>query len=187
LADFIGVTKDDLPTIRILDPASNMKKFTYPDKAETVTVESLSKFIDEFQAGSLKAFLKSEEPPKEQGDVLILVGTEFNKLVLESDDDLLVKFYAPWCGHCKKLAPIWDELGKDLKDVAGLKIAKFDATTNEVDGVDVKGYPTLKFYPKGSKNAPIDYDGERGTEDFKKWLKEKSVHYKTYLESKADL
>lgn len=98
-----------------------------------------------------------------------------------------MKFYAPWCGHCKKIAPIWEELAKDLSAVKGLIIADFDATANEVDGVDIRGYPTLKFYPKGSKGAPVDYDGGREVEDFKNWLKEKSTHYKTFLENKTEL
>jgi len=42
-------------------------------------------------------------------------------------------------------------LADDLKDVPNLVIAKMDATANEVDGVDVRGYPTLKWYPKGDK------------------------------------
>jgi protein disulfide-isomerase A1 len=187
LAEFIGVTKDDLPTMRILDPAANMKKFTWEGKMDDLNADAISKFVGDFKAGSLQAFLKSEEVPAEQGDVTVLVGKNFKELVIDSDDDVLVKFYAPWCGHCKKLTPVWDELGKDLKDVKGLKIAKMDSTANEVDGVEIKGYPTLKFYAKGAKDAPVDYDGERGAEDFKKWLKEKSVHYKSHEESKADL
>ncbi len=91
-----------------------------------------------------------------------------------------MEFYAPWCGHCKKLAPIWDQLAADLKDVSGLTIAKMDSTANEVDGVEIKGYPTLKFYPKGSKSSPIDYDGGRELADFKTWLKEKSEAVKAH-------
>jgi protein disulfide-isomerase-like protein len=107
--------------------------------------------------------------------------------VIESDDDVLVKFYAPWCGHCKKLAPIWDELAEELKDVPHLVIGKFDATANEVDGVDIKGYPTLKFYAKGDKQNPIDFEGERDLEGIKSFLKEKSHHYKAYLDKKSEL
>jgi protein disulfide isomerase len=175
LGEFIGVAENNLPTIRILDPANNMKKFTYEGKVADLTFDSLNKFITEFKAGSLQAFLKSEEIPVDNGEaVRTLVGKNFKQAVLDSDDDVFVKFYAPWCGHCKKLAPIWEELATEFKDVKGLIIGKFDATANEVDGVEVRGYPTLKFYHKGNKNAPVDYDGGRELENFKEWIKEHS-------------
>ena len=107
-------------------------------------------------------------------------------MVLDNDNDVFVEFYAPWCGHCKKLAPEWDKLAADLKDVSGLVIAKMDATANEVDGLDIRGYPTLKFYPKGQKSNPIDYDGNRDAEGFKTWLKEKSSAFKTYSGGKTE-
>ena len=50
-------------------------------------------------------------------------------------------------------------------------IGKFDATANEADGVEVKGYPTLIFYPKDNKEG-ISYDGERDVDSFVAWLKE---------------
>ena len=40
-------------------------------------------------------------------------------------------------------------------------IAKFDAASNEVTSVQIKGYPTIKFYPAGKKDSPVEYDGER--------------------------
>ena len=109
----------------------------------------------------------------------VIVGKTFQSLVIDNDNDVFVEFYAPWCGHCKKLAPEWDKLAEDLKYVSGLVIAKMDATANEVDGVDIRGYPTLKFYPRGQKSNPVDYDGNnRDAEGFKTWLKEKSAAYK---------
>lgn len=79
----------------------------------------------------------------------MIVGKNFEEEVLKADKDVFVKFYAPWCGHCKKLAPIWSEIGKELNASGSLTIAKFDATENEADGVDVQGFPTLIFYKKG--------------------------------------
>ena len=116
----------------------------------------------------------------------MLVGKNFNQIVNNEEHDVLVKYYAPWCGHCKKLAPVWEDLANDLSDVHGLVIAKFDATANEVDGVEIRGYPTLKFYPKDNKKG-VDYDGERDLDSFKTWLKEKSTNYRKHLESKAEL
>ena len=181
LGEFIGVEESSLPTIRILDPANNMKKFSFPGKTESITVESISEFVKDFKSGSLQPFLKSQDIPEDNNEpVKVVVGKNFNEIVINNDNDVLIEFYAPWCGHCKKLAPIWDELAKDLKDVAGLTIAKMDSTANEVDGVDIRGYPTLKFYPKGQKGSPIDYDAGRELDDIKAWLKEKSEAVKAH-------
>ena len=66
---------------------------------------------------------------------------------------LIVLLDAPWCGHCKQLAPIWDELGEHFKDDEEVVIAKMDSTKNEVEQLKIDGFPTLKFFPKGSKEV----------------------------------
>lgn len=60
---------------------------------------------------------------------------------------------APWCGHCKQLAPIWDKLGEKYQDNADIIIAKMDSTANEVEKVSVQSFPTIKFFPAGSKEV----------------------------------
>ena len=170
LAEFMGVTEEDYPTIRALLPA-NMKKFAYDGDVKTVTVAQIGSFVDGVKDGSVKPHLKSAAAPETQGNVVVVVGTEFEKIVMDPTKDVLVKFYAPWCGHCKKLTPVWDELGEFFKDNADVVIAKFDATVNEADGVEIRGYPTLKWYPKGNK-AGENYEGERDLPAFKKFIEE---------------
>ena len=80
-------------------------------------------------------------------------------------------YYAPWCGHCKKLKPIWDQLAKDQAKNENIVIAKMDWTQNEVDGVTIKSFPTIFFYPKDNK-AGVKYEKGRALENFKEYLDE---------------
>lgn len=58
-----------------------------------------------------------------------------------ADKDVFVEFYAPWCGHCKSLAPKYDALAEQLAGVESVVIAKMDATANEID---VEGVSRMK-------------------------------------------
>ena len=62
--------------------------------------------------------------------------------------DWFIKFYAPWCGHCKRLAPTWEEVATELK--GQVNVAKVDVTENRALGKQfgVKGFPTLLFFRK---------------------------------------
>ena len=144
LAEYIGVKKEDLPTLRMADTRVDLKKYNYEG---TITVDGVMEFIKKWESNSLKPFLKTQDIPKEQkGPVFTLVGKAFEKEVLKSDRDVLVKFYAPWCGHCKKLAPIYEDLAKKYKDNKKLLIAECDATENEIESVSITGFPTIKFW-----------------------------------------
>ena len=76
---------------------------------------------------------------------------------------------APWCGHCKQLAPIWDKLGEKYKDSKDVMIAKMDSTANEVESVKVSSFPTIKYFPKDGR-GPVDYNGARELDAFVKFL-----------------
>ena len=133
-------------------------------------------------------YLKSEEIPSDNsGNVKIVVGKTFDSIVIDNEKDVLIEFYAPWCNHCNKLQPIWDEVATTLRDVPNFVIAKMDLTINEVKGLEVKGYPTIKFYPKGLKQEPINYDGGREAVDIINFLKSNSVAYKKHSQSKNEL
>jgi protein disulfide-isomerase A1 len=84
----------------------------------------------------------------------------------------LVEFYAPWCGHCKALAPKYDELGELFKKYSDkVVIAKVDATANDVPD-DIQGFPTIKLYVAGKKDSPVLYSGARTVEDLAAFVKD---------------
>lgn len=149
-----------------------------------ITVDEIKGFVERVQAGQVPRYLKSAEPPKNNNKpVKVIVGKQFKELVLDSEKEVLIKFYAPWCGHCKTLAPLYDKAAEKLAGNSNILLAKVDSTLNEIEGVDIKGFPTLKFWGKDKTQPPIDYTGERTTEGILKWLKEHTSYEWTLEET----
>jgi len=160
----LGITE----TPGILIAGDNNKKFLFGGKVSNA--EELKAFFEGYAAGTLEAHLKSEPVPESNDEnVYVLVGSEFEKVV-GKDNDVFVEFYAPWCGHCKRLAPEYEKVGEAFGDVDSVIIAKADATENDFPE-DIKGFPTLLFYPKGQTEA-VKYSGDRKQEAIIEWIKE---------------
>jgi len=132
----------------------------------------IGEFVDKFSSGNVKPSIKSEPVPESQdGPVTIVVAHNYKDVVLDDSKDVLIEFYAPWCGHCKSLAPKYDELGELYKPFSDkVVIAKVDATANDVPD-DIQGFPTIKLYVAGKKDAPITYSGGRTVEELAAFVK----------------
>ena len=105
------------------------------------------------------------------GDVIHLHSqADFDKYV-DGSTNVLVEFYAPWCGHCKSLAPEWKIAGETFQDGDDILLTALDATAvGEVASkFGVKGYPTIKYFPKGS-TTPEDYNGGRTADQIIQWV-----------------
>ena len=90
------------------------------------------------------------EVTQEDG-VLVLTDSNFDAEIAKHEF-ILVEFYAPWCGHCKKLAPEYSRAAKHLSSIeTPVPLAKVEATENKniANRYDIKGFPSLKFFVKG--------------------------------------
>eukprot|EP00672_Neobodo_designis_P025339 CAMPEP_0174831124 /NCGR_PEP_ID=MMETSP1114-20130205/2926_1 /TAXON_ID=312471 /ORGANISM="Neobodo designis, Strain CCAP 1951/1" /LENGTH=364 /DNA_ID=CAMNT_0016064945 /DNA_START=38 /DNA_END=1132 /DNA_ORIENTATION=- len=131
---------------------------------------SFVKFLNEKTGSSLFV-------PREATSVTVLDASNFDSIALDKTKDVLVEFYAPWCGHCKQLAPTYEKLAQTFENEANVVIANVDA--NEEKNKDlaakygVSGFPTIKFFPKDNKDGE-EYNSGRDGEAFVKFLNEKT-------------
>ncbi|XP_048336735.2 probable protein disulfide-isomerase A6 [Ziziphus jujuba] len=131
------------------------------------TAESLAEFVNTEGGTNVKVATVPS-------NVVQLHGDNFNEVVLDETKDVLVEFYAPWCGHCKNLAPTYEKVATAFKSQEDVVIANLDADKYRdlAEGYDLSGFPTLKFFPKNNK-AGEEYEGGRDLEDFVNFINEK--------------
>ncbi|KAI8853932.1 hypothetical protein BC829DRAFT_424601 [Chytridium lagenaria] len=150
------------PALAIQEPESGLK---YPyDQTKELITEDVQKFVDDYLNGKVEPSLKSEPVPEENDEpVKVIVGTTFETIVKDKTKDVLLEVYAPWCGHCKKLAPM-DGTENDLPPGAGFR---------------VEGFPTIKLF-KAETNEVVDFQsGDRSLESILTFLKENATNGKT--------
>ncbi len=213
IIEFFGVDVAEYPTARLVVMGEgNLKKYKYEktimktmdenleQEEESTTIpydlESLadvSRFISAFKKGALEPDMKSEPAPEpNDGPVTVVVGTTFSQYVADMDgnqnQDVIIEFYAPWCGHCKRLMPVWEELGVTFKDIPTVRVAKMDATANEHEAVDLSGFPTIMLWPAKSNaiTGGIIYEGVRELSGFLEFIEEHAVHKYTLPETSHD-
>lgn len=113
--------------------------------------------------------------------VLCLMGASAIELTPETWDDavegktVFIKFFAPWCGHCKKMKPAWDNLMKEFDGHATKLVADVDCIKEGkplCDAHGVKGFPTIKYGDPADLQA---YEGGRDEKALKKFADEKLV------------
>ncbi|XP_072972285.1 protein disulfide-isomerase-like isoform X1 [Typha angustifolia] len=156
---FFGLREDQVPLVILQenDGTKFLKSNLKPDQ--------IALWLKEYMEGSLKPYRKSQPVPHNNNDpVKVVVADSLNEMVFNSKKNVLLEFYAPWCGHCKKLAPILDEVAVSFENEADVIIAKMDGSANDIPNeFQVQGYPTMYFSLASGKL--LQYEGGRTAED----------------------
>eukprot|EP00002_Diphylleia_rotans_P009069 TRINITY_DN1907_c0_g1_i1.p1 TRINITY_DN1907_c0_g1~~TRINITY_DN1907_c0_g1_i1.p1 ORF type:complete len:370 (+),score=101.84 TRINITY_DN1907_c0_g1_i1:49-1158(+) len=159
------------PTLKFFDKGSTDAVVYQGDRSP----EALLKYVNE-RAGTSVRFRPG--PPSA---VTTLTAANFEKIVKDTNKNVLVEFFAPWCGHCKNLAPVYERVAQSFADEAEVVIASVDCDANGdlCTQNGVSGYPTLKFFPKDNK-AGEDYASGRSGDDFVEFINERAGTERVY-------
>jgi protein disulfide-isomerase-like protein len=169
----IEATRNDFPAAFAVNAYPTI--FFAPVGSDPVLYEGereVADFVNYIAQHRTDKTFKMPDVPVVKSDVVVLTDDNFADTATGS---WFIKFYAPWCGHCKSLAPTWSELAtaEVAKRDDGFKIAKIDCTgagKKSCDAHKVQGFPTLKAIVNGKV---VDYEGhERSLEAFQGFLAE---------------
>ncbi|KAI0264425.1 thioredoxin-like protein [Gloeopeniophorella convolvens] len=156
-----GVT--GFPTLKWFDAQG-----TVSDYEGGRDLDALAGFIT--QKSGIKSNVKPPPPPA----TVILDTHTFDEVVLNKEHDTIVAFTAPWCGHCKRLKPIYEDVAKTFLSESNCIVANVDADAEAnrplATKYGIQSFPTIKFFPKGGE--PVAYEGGREEADFVKFLNE---------------
>ncbi|KAK0649315.1 hypothetical protein B0T16DRAFT_491967 [Cercophora newfieldiana] len=176
------VPEDTYPFFVLHDVASNLK-YHLPLPAEgPIPVDAISAFIDSYFAGGLDPVMKSEPIPAQTSPLIEVVGLTFKDIVFDDEKDVFIEYYDPDCAPCLTLVPQLEKFaGAVAVDERGAKlvtVAKMDLDANDALDSDIRGFPTIKVYPAGRKDKPVQYNAEQGhsVEKWAKFLKEVGAH-----------
>ena len=115
---------------------------------------------------------KHKTPLNVDGEVLQLSDEIFSSTL--DQGPAFVKFFAPWCGHCKKLAPLWKKLARHMQNKVTIAEVNCDDHSALCKSQDIKGYPTLVFFSNGGRS---EYNGGRKLDQLKEFTEKASEEY----------
>ena len=191
IVEDLGVTKELIPLIKIVnDKMGKIIIYTMERESYPMTYEGMVSFYKDWMAEKIEGSEMARPPEDSDSDtevesqqphfpmemeapsnsnVITLDDSTFD-MIIKTQPIVFVKFFAPWCGHCKSLAPIYAQLSNMvIEQELPYIIAEVDATTavETAQKMNIEGYPTIKLFFKGKA---LNYDGGRTAEDMLQFI-----------------
>lgn len=107
------------------------------------------------------------------------MGTTFEEIVYNTKKNVVVRFFAPWCGKSSDFQPIYEEVAKSFLMDSSIMFTDFDMTKNEVDGFEYREFPVILFFKKGKEY--VMYQGELEKEPFQRFIEDNLLSYESEL------
>jgi protein disulfide-isomerase A1 len=184
LAKSVGLDKSNFPDVALwefgeTEEDDKVFQLSKQEGGSNINKETIDALIGNWKTGGLSA---------EKDHVIALTSETFEEIVIASDRDVFVEFYAPWCGHCQALAPAYKQLAHHYAKDQSISIAKVDSTKHSHSSAEVKSYPTLKFYLQGKKSKPLDveFKGGRDKQSMVDFIEKHRTGSKTSKAGKKD-
>lgn len=169
LAEYLGVSMQSAPHLFFYD--TNNNKYLFSGE---YSLSNLKEFFENARNKAVKQHIKSDPVPTySEDDVFqVVVGNNWVEEVIESDKESLAYIYAPWCGHCKSFAPIFEKLAAQFAVNKNVKFVKIDATANDLTQFPaVQGFPTIAYITKSGDVPYVMYEGDRSESDIINFIK----------------
>ncbi|KAJ3428101.1 protein disulfide isomerase [Anaeramoeba flamelloides] len=193
---FVWAYSNELPTLAdrylitefpgmVLINNINKEHYTYKGK---FTKNEIKNWLNDFFAGKVEKSIKKELiPESNDGLIKTVVYDNWDEIVNDPEKDVLIKIYADWCQHCKKLEPVYQELAEKFQDSQNLVFAQINGDKNEIKpDLKVSGYPTIMLFPAENKKEFILFEEEeRSIETLSKFLTENCKTTETIIKDNS--
>lgn len=142
------------------------------------TADKIAAFVTE--QSNVASQMKTPAPPA----TVVLNSDDFDKVVNDPSQNVLVQFFAPWCGHCKELAPKWDTVANAFSREPNCKVAKINVDDPANESIkrrfQISSFPTILFFPEGEEDKwPRPYLKQRTEDDLVAFLNDKCRTFRT--------
>ena len=169
------------PTMLMFDQGRLVGQFKGARELDRLK-DFIKNFVHEEPLSTSAPSIKQPPPPpppvvNPTGEVLSLDRDLFTATL--SKGPAFIKFFAPWCGHCKKLAPIWKQLARHMKDKLTIAEVNCDDNASLCKSQTIEGYPTLIFFD--SNGVKSEYNGGRKLDQLKAFSEKAAAAYVSFF------